>query len=207
MTNAEENAALLREIEVLQDRLNKLFKRPNEDPIFTTEKQLRDAVSDNPRYFAADRRSDLAEILFATLDFIYERVADGDSKELFCNPLPPGSSLSRLPEPEMLCRIVMPLGWSLAAAWLLPDLERVKDEYLAGFSQPQAELVHQILEFFLKLFPESEGEAAFRPGDVLAYWHALAFEPETMRLESDEDKSRLLPLLLEAAKKYKLIHE
>ncbi len=206
MTKSEERGTeILREIEVLQDQLTKRFKRPNEDPIFTTEARLRDAISDNPRYFAADRRLELAEILFAALDFVYERVAENDAENVFCNPMLPGSELSRLPEPEMLCRTLMPLGWSLGAKWLLPELATVKDEYIAGFTQSQAELVHQVLDFLFRLFPEPEPGSMTR--DVLAYWHALAFEPETMRAESDEDKSRLLPLMLEAAKKYKLIHD
>ena len=203
--SGERGAEILREIEVLQDQITKRFKRPNEDPIFTTEKQLRDAISDNPRYYAADRRRELAEILFAGLDVVDERVAGNDAEKAVCNPTLPGSDLSRLPGPEMLCRALMPLGWSLGAKWLLPELATVKDEYVAGFAQPQAELVHQVLDFLFKLFPEAEPGAMTR--DVLDYWRSLAFEPETMREESDEDKSRLLPLLLEAAKKYKLIHD
>ena len=40
-----------RDIEAFQNELDKLFKRPNEAPVYDTRKKLEDAISDNPRFF------------------------------------------------------------------------------------------------------------------------------------------------------------
>ena len=192
-----------RDIEGFQHQLDKLFKRANEAPVYDTRKKLEDAVSDNPRYYPPDRRKELAEILFGILDVVYERAGDKDDAEPFCNPFLPGADLSRLPEPEMLLRIMMPLAWAIKAQWAFPEMKRVTDDYIASFSQPQANLVWQILDFLLELFPD---KSPARPSaDVLAYWKELAEAPERFHPETESEKSLLLPILLEAAQKHNII--
>ena len=72
-----------RDIEAFQNELDKLFKRPNEAPVYDTKRKLEDAISDNPRYYPPDRRKELAEILFGILDFVYERAGIDDDPETF----------------------------------------------------------------------------------------------------------------------------
>ena len=192
-----------RDIEGFQHQLDKLFKRANEAPVYDTRKKLEDAVSDNPRYYPPDRRKELAEILFGILDVVYERAGDKDDAEPFCNPFLPGADLSRLPESEMLLRCMMPLAWAIRAQWVFPEMKRVTDDYIASFSQPQAHLVWQVLDFLLELFPDkSENKPS---ADVLAYWRELAEAPERFHLETESEKSHMLPILLEAAQKHNII--
>ena len=191
------------DIEALQHEIDKVFKRPNEDPIYDTEQKLRDAISDNPRYYPADRRMELAEILFGVLDFVYERAGSDDDPEPFCNPILPGADLSRLPEPEMLFRCVMPLAWSIRGRWVYPEMKRVMDDYIASFPPAQVKIVWQVLDFLLDLFPGKPDDSA--PAEVRAYWRGLAEEPERYHAETPSEKSMLLQVLLEAAQDYKII--
>lgn len=195
--------SIQRDIEALQHEIDKVFKRPNEDPIYDTEQKLRDAISDNPRYYPADRRMELAEILFGVLDFVYERAGSDDDPEPFCNPILPGADLSRLPEPEMLFRCVMPLAWSIRGRWVYPEMKRVMDDYIASFPPAQVKIVWQVLDFLLDLFPGKPDDSA--PAEVRAYWRGLAEEPERYHAETPSEKSMLLQVLLEAAQDYKII--
>jgi len=195
--------SIQRDIEAFQHELDKIFKRANEDPVYDTEAKLRDAISDNPRFYPADRRKELAEILFGILDLVYERAGSDDDPEPFCNPVLPGADLSRLPEPEMLFRCIMPLAWSIRGRWVYPEMKRVMDDYIASFTPKEANLVHQILDFLLELFPDSSQSDASR--EVLAYWRELAEAPERFHTETPSEKSLLLQVLLDAARDHKII--
>ena len=195
--------SIQRDIEALQHELDKVFKRPNEDPVYDTEQKLRDAISDNPRFYPPDRRMELAEILFGILDIVYERAGSDDDPEPFCNPVLPGADLSRLPEPEMLFRCIMPLAWSIRARWVYPEMKRVMDDYIASFSHPQIKLVWQILDFLLDLFPDRSDSPA--SAEVRAYWRELAEAPERFHAETPSEKSLLLQVLLEAAQDHSII--
>ena len=82
-------------------------------------------------------------------------------------------------------------------------MKRVTDDYIASFSQPQANLVWQILDFLLELFPDKSEN---RPSaDVLVYWRELAEAPERFHMETESEKSHMLPILLEAAQKHNII--
>ena len=199
--NSQDYTAVMRRIDALQERLDSVFKRVNADPIYETEQSIADAISDNPRYYNEDRKKELAEIFFALLDQIYDRIVKQDAKNTFCNPQIPAGSKPRLPEMEMFFRVVMPLGWALEAKWAAESLKNVRDAYLATYTQEEAQLVYDLLGFLFELFPE------FTQTDVLEYWRMTAEEPDSMRPESDEDKSFLLSVLMrkkaamEAAKK------
>ena len=201
---APDRNSIQRDIEAFQHELDKLFKRPNEDPVYDSERKLRDAISDNPRFYPPDRRRELAEILFGILDFVYERAGSDDDPDPFCNPVLPGADLSRLPEPEMLFRCMMPLAWSIRAKWVYPEMKRIMDDYIASFTHPQAKLVWQILDFLLELFPCRPDDSA-RAADVRAYWRELAEAPERFHPETPSEKSILLQVLLEAAQEHRLI--
>jgi hypothetical protein len=199
--NSQDYTAVMRRIDALQERLDSVFKRVNADPIYETEQSIADAISDNPRYYNEDRKKELAEIFFALLDQIYDRIVKQDVKNTFCNPQIPAGSKPRLPEMEMFFRVVMPLGWALEAKWASESLKNVRDAYLATYTQEEAQLVYDLLGFLFELFPE------FTQTDVLEYWRMTAGEPDSMRPESDEDKSFMLSVLIqkkaamEAAKK------
>ena len=199
--NSQDYTAVMRRIDALQERLDSVFKRVNADPIYETEQSIADAISDNPRYYNEDRKKELAEIFFALLDQIYDRIVKQDVKNTFCNPQIPAGSKPRLPEMEMFFRVVMPLGWALEAKWAAESLKNVRDAYLATYTQEEAQLVYDLLGFLFELFPE------FTQTDVLEYWRMTAGEPDSMRPESDEDKSFMLSVLIqkkaamEAAKK------
>lgn len=199
--NSQDYTAVMRRIDALQERLDSVFKRVNADPIYETEQSIADAISDNPRYYNEDRKKELSEIFFAVLDQIYDRIVKQDAKNTFCNPQIPAGSKPRLPEMEMFFRVIMPLGWALEAKWAAESLKYVQDAYLASYTQEEAQLVYELLGFLFDLFPE------FTQTDVLEYWRMTAEEPESMRLESDEDKSFMLSVLMqkkaamEAAKK------
>ena len=192
-----------RDIEAFQNELDKLFKRPNEAPVYDTKQKLEDAISDNPRYYPPDRRLELAEVFFGILDFVYERAGSDDDPEEFCNPVLPGADLTRLPEPEMLFRCMMPLAWSIRGRWVYPEMKRVMDDYIASFTAPQIKIVWQVLDFLLDLFPGAPDSAA--PAEVRAYWRGLAEEPERYHAETPSEKSILLQVLLEAAQDHKII--
>ena len=200
--SADRNS-IQRDIEALQHELDKVFKRPNEDPVYDTEQKLRDAISDNPRYYPPDRRMELAEILFGILDIVYERAGSDDDPEPFCNPVLPGADLSRLPEPEMLFRCMMPLAWSIRGRWVYPEMKRVTDDFISSFTQPQVKLIWQILDFMLDLFPDKSDSPA--SSEVRAYWRELAEAPERFHVETPSEKSILLKVLLEAAQDHKII--
>ena len=199
--NSQDYTAVMRRIDALQERLDSVFKRVNADPIYETEQSIADAISDNPRYYNEDRKKELTEIFFALLDQIYDRIVKQDVINTFCNPQIPAGSKPRLPEMEMFFRVVMPLGWALEAKWAAESLKNVRDAYLATYTQEEAQLVYDLLGFLFELFPE------FTQTDVLEYWRMTAEEPDSMRLESDEDKSFMLSVLIqkkaamEAAKK------
>lgn len=199
--NSQDYTEVMRRIDALQERLDSVFKRVNADPIYETGEAIADAISDNPRYYNEDRKKELAEIFFAILDQIYDRIVKQDAKNPFCNPQIPAGAQPRLPEMEMFFRVIMPLGWALEAKWTADSLKNVRDAYLATYSPEEAQLVYELLGFLFELFPE------FTQADVLEYWRMTAEEPESMRPESDEDKSFLLSILmrkkaeLEAAKK------
>lgn len=199
--NSQDYTAVMRRIDALQERLDSVFKRVNADPIYETEQSIADAISDNPRYYNEDRKKELAEIFFALLDQIYDRIVKQDAKNTFCNPQIPANEKPRLPEMEMFFRVIMPLGWALEAKWAAESLKNVRDAYLATYTQEEAQLVYDLLGFLFELFPE------FTQTDVLEYWRMTAEEPESMRLESDVDKSFMLSVLMqkkaaiEAAKK------
>jgi len=199
--NSQDYTSVMRRIDALQERLDSVFKRVNADPIYETEQSIADAISDNPRYYNEDRKKKLAEIFFALLDQIYDRIVKQDAKNPCCNPQIPAGSKPRLPEMEMFFRVIMPLGWALEAKWVAESLKNVRDAYLATYTQEEAQLVYDLLGFLFELFPE------FTQTDVLEYWRMTAEEPESMRPESDEDKSFMLSVLMqkkaamEAAKK------
>lgn len=199
--NNQDYTEVMRRIDALQERLDSVFKRVNADPIYETEQAIADAISDNPRYYNEDRKKELAEIFFAVLDQIYDRIVKQDVKNPFCNPQVTAGEKTRLPEMEMFFRIIMPLGWALEAKWAAESLKNVRDAYLAIYTQEEAQLVYDLLAFLFELFPE------FAQTDVLEYWRMMAEESENMRSESDEDKSFMLSVLmrkkaeLEAAKK------
>ena len=195
--------SIQRDIEAFQHELDKIFKRANEAPIYDTRKKLEDAISDNPRYYPPDRRKELAEIFFGILDFVYERAGSDDDPDPFCNPVLPGADLSRLPEPEMLFRCMMPLAWSIRARWVYPEMKRVMDDFIASFTPQQVKIIHQILGFLLDLFPDRSGSPA--AAEVLAYWRGLAEEPERYHTETPSEKSMLLQVLLEAAQDHNII--
>lgn len=180
---------VMRDIDALQERLDEVFKRVNADPIYETERAIADAISDNPRYFNDDRRKELAEIFFAILDQIYDRIVKQDQKTLFCNPQ---TNDGYLPETEMLLLDVMPLAWALQKQWVKPELAFSYDEYVGGFSEAETQLVYDILLFFANLFESFKKAAA----DVIEYWQRLAAERDAMHAETDEDKALLLSVLL-----------
>lgn len=180
---------VMRDIDALQERLDEVFKRVNADPIYETERAIADAISDNPRYFNDDRRKELAEIFFAILDQIYDRIVKQDQKTLFCNPQ---ANNGYLPETEMLLLDVMPLAWALQKQWVKPELAFSYDEYVGGFSEAETQLVYDILLFFANLFESFKKAAA----DVIEYWQRLAAERDAMHAETDEDKALLLSVLL-----------
>ena len=199
--NSQDYTAVMRRIDALQERLDSVFKRVNADPIYETEQSIADAISDNPRYYNEDRKKELSEIFFAVLDQIYDRIVKQDAKNTFCNPQIPAGENPRLPEMEMFFRVVKPLGWALEEKWAAESLKNVRDAYLATYTQEEAQLVYDLLGFLFELFPE------FTQTDVLEYWRMTAEEPDSMRPESDEDKSFMLSVLIqkkaamEAAKK------
>ena len=195
----------LQNIEQIQQKLDETFKRVNADPIYFTESQIRDAVSDNVRYFPADRKAELCEIFFAILDVIYDRIVKQDNTEIFCNPQmdpEPGVPSRRLPEMDMLMRCMMPLSWALSAHWESPELTDLIDDYLAVFSVEEAAVIYETLIFLFNLFPEYRKEFP-QSKDVLEYWRKLAHDRESLKPEDDNAKSQMLQILL--AKKAAMI--
>lgn len=191
----EDLTEAMRTIDALQERLDKVFNRVNADPVYATPAAIADAISDNPRYFAEDRKNELAEIFFAILDQIYDRVVHQNRTDPFCNPLfSPASGASRLPEIEMMMRAMMPLGWALDAAWAAPGLENKIDPYFQSFSDAEAQVLYDILVFLAGLFPEFKAAAGF--ADFIEYWRKLALDREALTDETDEDKSLLLSVLM-----------
>jgi len=185
----------LQDIDSIQERIDKAFKRVNADPIFASPQAIRDAVSDNARYYPADRKNELAEIFFAILDQIYAKLKAKDDSDPFCNPLfPADGKTQRFPEFEMLARDMMPLGWALEAKWADASLENTYDMYLKVFSEEEAAVICDTLNFCLGLFPECRESAIGT--DLAEYWRRFAFERESMREENDTDKAFLLSVLM-----------
>ena len=186
----------MRDIDALQERIDKTFKRVNADPIFNSPSAVRDAISDNARYYPADRKSELAEIFFAILDQIYEKLVRQDSQDPFCNPQVPYApgGAPRFPEFEMLARDMMPLGWALEAKWADPSLADTFDIYLGTYSEEEASVIYDTLVFCLDLFPECRDSPI--GADLLEYWRRFSLERASMREENDRDKAFLLSVLM-----------
>ncbi len=186
---SEDYTQTMREIDSLQERLDQVFKRVNADPVYTTAKAIADAISDHPRYFEDDRKKETAEIFFAILDQIYDRIVEQDHTNFCCNPMMPAGE-PRIPEADMLMRDLMPLSWALEAKWCAPELADTVDLNLSRYSEAEAVLVYDVLVFLGKLFPEAVH------ADVLAYWQRMAQERESLREENDQDKAFLLSVLM-----------
>jgi hypothetical protein len=98
---------------------------------------------------------------------------------------------------------LMPLAWAIRGRWVYPEMKRVTDDFISSFTQPQAKLIWQILDFLLDLFPDNSGSPA--SAEVRTYWRDLAEAPERFHVETPEEKSILLKVLLEAAQDHKII--
>ena len=184
----------MRRIDVLQERLDQVFQRVNADPVYRTEQAIADAISDNPRYLGADRKLELAEIFFAILDQIYEKIVHQEKSDPFCNPLAESGGRDRLPQTEMLMRDMMPLAWALSAAWNPPELKGTSCSFFLSFTEAEAGLFLEIIEFLADLFPEFAEAPGY--GDLHEFWTNLAFHRELLREEDDEAKSKLLSILV-----------
>ena len=184
----------MRRIDVLQERLDQVFQRVNADPVYRTEQTIADAISDNPRYLGADRKLELAEIFFAVLDQVYEKIVHQEKVDPFCNPLTEPCGQPRLPQTEMLMRDMMPLAWALSAAWNPPELKGTSCSFFLSFTEAEAGLFLEIIEFLADLFPEFAEAPGY--GDLHEFWTNLAFHREFLREEDDEAKSKLLSILV-----------
>ena len=184
----------MRRIDALQERLDQVFQRVNADPVYRTEQAIADAISDNPRYLGADRKLELAEIFFAVLDQIYEKIVHQEKVDPFCNPLTEPCGQPRLPQTEMLMRDMMPLAWALSAAWNPPELKGTSCSFFLSFTEAEAGLFLEIIEFLADLFPEFAEAPGY--GDLHEFWTDLAFHRELLREEDDEAKSKLLSILV-----------
>ena len=179
-------------IDTLQKHFDEVFHRVNADPIYQSREEIADAISDNLRYFDADRKADLAEVFFALLEQMYDRVEHPGSGNSFCDPAAaPGD---RFPEVEMLCRDIMPMAWALSAEWNPPELRNTYCEYFQSYSQEESAVIFETLEFFAQHFEEL-GKSPFYE-DVRDFWHCMAYTPEALREEDDEIRSKLLDVLL-----------
>lgn len=185
----------MRDIDALQERIDKTFKRVNADPIFSSPSAIRDAISDNARYYPVDRKNELAEIFFAILDQIYEKLVRQDSQDPFCNPqIPYAPGVTRFPEFEMLARDMMPLGWAIEAKWADSSLADAYDMYLGTYSEEESSVIYDALIFCLDLFPECRDSRI--GGDLAEYWRRFSLERGSMREENDRDKAFLLSVLM-----------
>ena len=188
----------LKDIDRIQEKLDHVFKRVNADRIYFTEQQIRDAISDNVRYFPVDRKAELCEIFFAILDQIYDRIVKQDRSSVFCNPQldpPAGKPSLRLPEMDMLMRCMMPLSWALSAHWESPELTDILDDYLKVFTEEEAQVIYETLIFLFNLFPEYRAEMP-QSGEFLDYWRKLAHERDALKPEDDAAKAEMLTILL-----------
>ncbi len=204
----EDFTSVLREADSLMERLDRVFKRRNESPAYTTEKALEDAVSDNVRYFGPDRKEEIAEIFFSILSLITDRIVHQDRTDSFCNPQipsvcgtenPPSSadvsaSQPRLPQMDMLMRSLMPLAWALAGEWEIPELKNTIDDYLSSYTEEEALLVYEVLMYLFRVFPEFSGTP--RQVEFMDYWDRMAHDRASLRPEDDPAKSLLLDYLL-----------
>ena len=183
----------IRTIDTLQNRMDETFHRPNADPVYHTQEAIADAISDNLRYFDADRKAELVEIFFAILEQVYERMVHPENTDPFCNPNAPAGK--RLPELEMLFRDMMPMAWALSAAWNPPELKNTYCEYFQSFTEEECLVLLDTLEFLAGLFEELN-DSPFYP-DVHDFWINMAKKPENLREEDDEARSKLLTVLME----------
>ncbi len=204
----EDFTSVLREADALMERLDRVFKRRNESPAYTTEKAMEDAVSDNVRYFGPDRKEEIAEIFFSILSRMTDRIVHQDRTDSFCNPqIPPAdgaenpmrsaevsASAPRLPQMDMLMRSLMPLSWALAGEWEIPELKNTIDEYLSSYTEEEALLVYEVLDFLFRTFPEFSGTV--RQVEFMDYWKRMAHDRASLRPEDDQAKSILLDYLL-----------
>ncbi len=180
----------------------------DESPAYTTEKAMEDAVSDNVRYFGPDRKEEIAEIFFSILSRMTDRIVHQDRTDSFCNPqIPPAdgaenpmrsaevsASAPRLPQMDMLMRSLMPLSWALAGEWEIPELKNTIDEYLSSYTEEEALLVYEVLDFLFRTFPEFSGTV--RQVEFMDYWKRMAHDRASLRPEDDQAKSILLDYLL-----------
>ncbi len=187
---SEDFTQTMRDIDALQERLDNVFKRVNADPVYETASAIADAISDNPRYFSDDRKKEYAEIFFAILDQVYDRIVKQDKTNPCCNPMIPAGTAARIPEADMFMRDLMPLSWALEAQWLAPALAGTIDTFFKTFTQEEAELIRDLLQFLAQYFPEAVH------ADVQAYWTKIAEDRESLRDESDEDKAFMLSVLV-----------
>lgn len=177
----------IRRVDGLQERIDRVFKRVNADPVYADWKQIADAVSDNPRYLGDDRKFELGEIFFAILEQIYREAAAREEEDDV--PLFTGD----LTEAEMLMRDMMPLSWALCAQWTPPELKNVCCVFFQSFTPEESELFFDLLRFMADVFP-AFGKRTEYP-DVLEFWDNMAHHRENLRPEDDEAKSELLTVL------------
>lgn len=178
----------IRRADELQERIDRIFKRVNADPVYADWKQIADAISDNPRYLGNDRKFELGEIFFGILEQVYREAAAHDDEESG-GPLFTGD----LPEAEMLMRDMMPLSWALCAEWTPPELKNVYCVFFQSFTPEESELFLDLIRFAAEVFP-AFGKRAEYP-DVLEFWDNMAHHRENLRIEDDEAKSELLTVL------------
>jgi len=194
--------SILDTIDVLQTKLDEVFQRQNTCPVYHTEESIRDAISDNIRYFPEDRKADLGEIFYAVLERIYQCLENHDSDSVFCNPnRPKSNNTERFPEADMLMRCMMPLSWALSAKWEMPEFANTADEYLLSYTPEQTAVIYDTLKFFFEIFPELNTDYP-QSAEFLDYWKTLATDRDSILPESDELKSKMLTVLI--AKKLEL---
>lgn len=193
----EDYTEVIRKADELQKLLDEVFRRGNTNAVYRSEAAIREAISDNPRFYNEDRKNDLAEILYALIDLVYGNILAQNRETPCCNPQLPPESGDRLPDAEMLMRIMMPLGWALDATWFDPTQSSVIDDYIGAFSEREVNAVYQCLDFLFQLFPEYLAMPTGR--DVLEYWRKLATERDSMRVPDEHDR-QLLRSFLECKK-------
>ena len=195
MMKSDDFTEAVRRIDELQARMDNVLHRVNADPVYETEQTISDAISDNPRYFDADRKAELGEIFFAILERIYEKIVNRNTTDPFCNPQAPASGGPRLPQLEMLMRDMMPLAWSLSASWNPPDLKGTVCPFFQSFTEEEAQLFLELIDFLSGLFPEFPAMPGY--DDFHEFWDDLAWHRDRLRPEDDAARSRLLNVLLE----------
>ncbi len=190
---AEDQTQVIRRIDELQERIDKVFKRVNPNPVYTSKSAIADAISDNLRYLGDDRKFELGEIFFGILEQIYERIVKQDMQDPFCNPQVSADAGERVPEPEMLMRDMMPLAWALNTEWTPPELKNVYCVFFQSFTEEEAQLFYELITFLAETFPEFAQRKEY--SDFIGFWDNLAHNREVLIPEDDEAKSKLLTVL------------